>query len=76
MNVDDLREYILEEAHSFHYSFYLGAPKMFCYLQKVYWWNGMKRYIAGLIAKCPDCQQVKVEHQRSGGLSKDITITT
>lgn len=37
-------------------------------------WNGLKRYIAELVAKCRNCQQVKVQHQRLGGLSNDIAI--
>ena len=36
----------------------------------------MKRDIAGFVAKCPNCQQVKVEHQRPGGLSQNISIPT
>ena len=36
----------------------------------------MMRYIARFAAKCPNCQQVKVDHQRSGGLSQDIPITS
>uniref|UniRef100_A0A0V0GQI5 Putative ovule protein n=1 Tax=Solanum chacoense TaxID=4108 RepID=A0A0V0GQI5_SOLCH len=45
-------------------------------MRKIYWWNGMKKDIAGFVAKCPNCQQVKVEHQKSGGLSQDIGIPT
>ncbi|WMV25255.1 hypothetical protein MTR67_018640 [Solanum verrucosum] len=32
--------------------------------------------IVEFVAKCPNCQQVKVEHQRPGGLSQDISIPT
>ncbi|XP_049365267.1 uncharacterized protein LOC125830089 [Solanum verrucosum] len=49
---------------------------MFCDLRELYWWNGVKKDIAEFVAKCPNCQQVKVEHQRSGGLSQDIAILT
>ena len=28
------------------------------------------------MVKCPNCQQVKVEHQRPGGLTQDISIPT
>ncbi|WMV54428.1 hypothetical protein MTR67_047813 [Solanum verrucosum] len=40
-----------------------GATKMYCDLWEVYWWNGMKKDIAEFVAKCPNCQQVKFEHQ-------------
>ncbi|WMV37890.1 hypothetical protein MTR67_031275 [Solanum verrucosum] len=45
-------------------------------LREVYWLNGMKKDITGFVAKCPNCQQVKVEHQRPGGLSQYIDIPT
>ncbi|WMV09673.1 hypothetical protein MTR67_003058 [Solanum verrucosum] len=32
----------------------------------------MKKHIAYFVAKCLNCQQVKVEHQRTGGFSQDI----
>ncbi|WMV30531.1 hypothetical protein MTR67_023916 [Solanum verrucosum] len=35
-------------------------------LRKVFWWNGMKRDIADYVAKCPNCQHVKVEQQKPG----------
>jgi len=47
---------------------------MYYDLREVYWWNGMKKDIAGFVAKCPNCQQVKVEHQKLGGLSQYIRI--
>ncbi|WMV24076.1 hypothetical protein MTR67_017461 [Solanum verrucosum] len=40
-------------------------------LREVYWLNGMKKDIAKFVAKCSNCQQVKVEHQNLGGLSQD-----
>ncbi|WMV24758.1 hypothetical protein MTR67_018143 [Solanum verrucosum] len=36
----------------------------------------MKRYTAAFVAKCPNFQQVKVEHQRLGGLPQNIRIPT
>ncbi|WMV37616.1 hypothetical protein MTR67_031001, partial [Solanum verrucosum] len=74
--VDSLREKILEEAHVSQYSIHTRATKMYRDLREVYWWNGMKKDIVGFMAKCPNCQQVKAEHQRPGGLSKDINIPT
>ncbi|WMV51419.1 hypothetical protein MTR67_044804 [Solanum verrucosum] len=75
-NVDDLRELILSKTHSSRYSNHLGATKMYRDLREVYWWNEMKNDIAEFVAKCPNCQQVKVEHQKLGGLSRDISIPT
>ncbi|WMV40704.1 hypothetical protein MTR67_034089 [Solanum verrucosum] len=72
--VDELQERIMEEAHSFRYSIHPGSTKMYCDLREVYWWNGMKKDIAEFVAKCPNCQQLKVEHQRPGGLAQNIEL--
>ncbi|WMV54497.1 hypothetical protein MTR67_047882 [Solanum verrucosum] len=61
-NVDDLREQILSEAHSSRYSIHPGSTKMYHDLREVYWWDEMKKNIAKFLAKCPNCQHVKVEH--------------
>ena len=36
----------------------------------------MKRDIADFGSKCPNCQQVNVEHQKPGGLTQEIDIST
>ncbi|XP_070025489.1 uncharacterized protein [Nicotiana sylvestris] len=67
-NVDELRELILEEAHSLRYSIHPGAAKMYQYLRQHYWWRRRNKDIMGFVARCLNCQQVKYEHQRPGGL--------
>ncbi|XP_070014685.1 uncharacterized protein [Nicotiana sylvestris] len=67
-NVDGLRERILDEAHSLWYSICSGATKMYRDLRQHYWWRRMKRDIVEYVARCLNCQQVKYEHQRLGGL--------
>ncbi|WMV18688.1 hypothetical protein MTR67_012073 [Solanum verrucosum] len=49
------------------YFIHPGATKICCDLQEVYWWNRMKKDVAKFVAKYPNCQQVKVEHQKLGG---------
>ncbi|XP_070010012.1 uncharacterized protein [Nicotiana sylvestris] len=73
-NVDGLRELILEEANSSRYSIHLGAAKMYQYLREHYWRSRMKKDIVGFVAWCLNYQQVKYEHQRSGGLLQWIDI--
>ncbi|WMV46003.1 hypothetical protein MTR67_039388 [Solanum verrucosum] len=75
-DMDGLREKILEEAHGSRYFIHLGATKMYHDLWEVYWWNGMKKDIAEFVAKCPNCQQVKVEHRKPGGFLQDMPIPT
>ena len=36
----------------------------------------MKRDIADFVSKCLNCQQVKVEHQKPGGMTQEIDIPT
>ena len=36
----------------------------------------MKRDIADFVSKCPNCKQVKVEHQKSGGMTQENDIPT
>ncbi|XP_070055305.1 uncharacterized protein [Nicotiana tomentosiformis] len=68
-NVDGLRERIMAEAHTSRYSVHPGSTKMYHDLKEGYWWNGMKWDVADFVAKCSNCQQVKAEHQRPGGLA-------
>ncbi|XP_070042768.1 uncharacterized protein [Nicotiana tomentosiformis] len=63
-NVDGLWEIIMTEAHTSRYSVHPGSTKMYHDLKEVYWWNDMKRNVANLLARCPNCQQVKAEQQR------------
>ncbi|WMV41915.1 hypothetical protein MTR67_035300 [Solanum verrucosum] len=43
-------------------------------LREVYWWSSMKKGFVEFVVKCPKCQQVKVEHQRPGGMAQNIEI--
>ncbi|XP_075085153.1 uncharacterized protein LOC142168372 [Nicotiana tabacum] len=73
-DVDGLRKAIMEEAHSSRYYIHPGATKMYLDLKELYWWKGMKKQAADHMAKYLNCQQVKAEHRRSGGLAQDIEI--
>ena len=66
--VNGLQERIMEEAHISIHSIHPESTKMYRDLREVYWWKGTKKGIAGFVAKCPNCRQVKVEHRRNGGL--------
>ena len=45
-------------------------------LREVFWWEGLKGDIAEFALKCRNCQQVKVEHQKLGGLLQEIQFPT
>ena len=72
--VDDLIHTILIEAHSSRYSIHPGATKMYRDLKQHFWWNRMKCNIVDFIAQCPNCQQIKYEHQRPRGTLQRMPI--
>ncbi|WMV49732.1 hypothetical protein MTR67_043117 [Solanum verrucosum] len=65
----------MEEAHSYRYLIHPNSTKMYHNLREVYWWNNMKRCSANFVAKCPNCQRVKVEHQRPYGVAQNISLS-
>ncbi|KAI3802063.1 hypothetical protein L1987_30187 [Smallanthus sonchifolius] len=71
---DDLRIFLMNEAHKTRYSIRPGADKMFQDLRQQYWWPGMKKDIAHYVAKCLTCSKVKAEHQRPSGLLEQPEI--
>jgi hypothetical protein len=72
--VKEIRELILREAHDSTYSIHPGSTKMYLDLKSRYWWYGMKRVIAEYVALCDNCQRVKAERQRPGGLLQPLKI--
>ena len=71
---EEVKQAILEEAHSSAYAMHPGSTKMYRTLRKFYWWPGMKREIAEFVAKCLICQQVKPERQKPAGLLNPLPI--
>ena len=67
--IGDLTRLFMEESHSSRYSIHLGATKMYHGLKKHYWWCRLKRDIVDFVSLCLNCQQVKYEHQKPGGMT-------
>ncbi|XP_019261004.1 PREDICTED: uncharacterized protein LOC109238960 [Nicotiana attenuata] len=51
-----------------------GSTKMYHDLKEVYRRNDMKRNVADFVARCPNCQQVKAEHQRHVGTAEAVDM--
>jgi hypothetical protein len=68
LEVKDIRELILREAHHSAYSIHPGSIKMYHDLKSRYWWYRIKRAVAEYVALCDNCQRVKAECQRPVGL--------
>jgi hypothetical protein len=62
-NCDDLNRFIMNELHKRPYTGHPSYQKMITTTRKLYYWPGLKNDIAGYLAKCLECQQVKVEHR-------------
>ncbi|XP_070008484.1 uncharacterized protein [Nicotiana sylvestris] len=54
-NIDGLRERIIAEAHTSRYSVHLGSTKIYHDIKEVYWWNNMKKDVADIVSRCPNC---------------------
>jgi hypothetical protein len=70
----ELRRDILDEAHQTQYTVHPGNNKMYQYLKKKFWWQGMKKDIREYVVQCHSCQLVKAEHQRPAGLLKPLAV--
>jgi hypothetical protein len=55
LEIKEIRESILREAHDSAYSIHPGSTKMYHDLKSRYWWYGMKRAIAEYVALCDNC---------------------
>ncbi|XP_070019707.1 uncharacterized protein [Nicotiana sylvestris] len=75
-DIAGLRDRTMSEAHYLWYSIRPRSTKMYHDIKEVYWWNDMKKNIAEYVTQCPSFQQVKIEHQKPGGLMQTIEIPT
>ncbi|KAA0066499.1 reverse transcriptase [Cucumis melo var. makuwa] len=74
-NISELKNTILEAAHSSAYTMHPGSTKMYRTLKKTYWWSGMKQEIAEYVDRCLICQQVKPIRQRPGGFLNPFPVS-
>ena len=63
----ELRNQILDEAHSSKLSIHPGSSKMYQDLKTHFWWIKMKKEIAAYVARCDTCGRVKADHLKPGG---------
>jgi hypothetical protein len=60
---DKLRSLILSEVHRAVYMAHPSVTNMKEDIKHVFFWTRMKTYIVSYVARCLECQQVKVEHK-------------
>ena len=69
-----LRKLVLQEMHNVPYAGHPGYQKTLTVVRKEYFWPGMKKDVVDYIAKCMECQRVKVEHKHRAGLLQPLPI--
>jgi hypothetical protein len=69
-----LKQKLLREAHESKLTVHPGSPKMYQDMKQYYWWPNMRKEVAGYVAKCSICQQVKVEHRKPARLLQPLPI--
>jgi hypothetical protein len=65
---------ILKEMHNVPYPGHLGYQKTIKVVKSQYYWPSMKKEVIDFIAKCLECQKVKVEHRHPAGLLQPLHI--
>ena len=70
----DLRNKILEEAHSSKLSIHPGSSKKYQDLRPRFWWTKMKKEIAAYVARCDTCCRVKAVHLKPAGLLQPLSV--
>jgi hypothetical protein len=72
---DDLKRFIMDELHKRPYTGHLGYHKMITTTRKQFYWSGLKKEIVEYLAKCIECQHVKVEHRHPIGFLQPLPIS-
>ena len=70
----ELRKTVLQEMHNVPYAGHPGYHKTLAAVRKEYFWLGMKKDIENYIARCMECQRVKVEHRHPTSLLQPLPI--
>ena len=70
----ELRNQILDEAHSSKLSIHPSSSKMYQDLKTHFWWTKVKKEIAAYVARCDTCSRVKVDHLKPAGLLQLLSI--
>ena len=70
----DLRNQILDEAHSSKLSIHSGSSKMYQDLKTRFWWTKMKKEVTTYVARCDNCSRVKATHLKYARLLQSLPI--
>jgi hypothetical protein len=74
-NDQKLKSMLLSVMHKVPYVGHLGYQKTIFIVKKQYYWHSMKKEVVDFIARCLECQKVKVEHIHRAGLLQPLPIS-
>jgi hypothetical protein len=72
-NSYELRKLVLKEMHNVPYVGHPSYQKTIATVRSQYFWPGMKKDVVDYIARCMECQRVKVEHRHPTGLLQPLS---
>jgi hypothetical protein len=70
----ELRNQILDKAHSSKLSIHLDTSKMYQDLMTHFWWTKIKKEIAAYVARRDNCCRVKAVHLKPAGLLQPLSV--
>jgi hypothetical protein len=73
-NSQELKNMILKEMHNVPYVGHPGYQKTIATIKSQYDWSGMKKEVVDFIARCLECQKVKVENRHPVGFLQPLPI--
>jgi hypothetical protein len=70
----ELRNQILDKAHSSKLFIHLDTSKMYQDLMTHFWWTKIKKEIAAYVARRDNCCRVKAVHLKPAGLLQPLSV--
>ena len=70
----ELRNQILDDAHSSKLSIHPSSSKMYQDLKIHFWWTKMKKKIVAYVARCDTRSRVKADHLKPARLLQPLCI--
>jgi hypothetical protein len=70
----EMKNILLKEVHNVPYVSHPGYQRTISTVNKEYYWSGMKKEVADFIARCLECQKVKVEHKHPTRFLQPLSI--
>ena len=74
LNCCEIGKLILQEMNNAPYAEHQGYQKTLASIRIEYFWPSMKKDISYYMARCMECQRVKVEHRHCTGLLQPLPI--